>query len=120
MNIHGEFKFFWDGDLLTINKKGPFNDEGVLACSEQIKAVIRDENLPSWRRLEILDDDTLASIPAFEHISKLYVWYNEHGFLATAIVVSNNVQTDAIKRYIKSNAAIFYKLSDATDWINHQ
>lgn len=120
MNKHGEFEFFWQGDLLTIKKTGPFNDEGILACSEQAKAIVKERNLPSWRRLEILDDNTLASIPAFEDIRNLYLWYNDHGCRATAIVVSNSVQIEAIKKYIKPNATIFYKRSDATDWIKNQ
>ena len=120
MNQHGEFELSWIEDLLIIKMAGPFNDEGVLDCSEEVKALIQRKNLPSWRRLEILDDNTLASLSALEHTRELYAWYNEHGCRATAIVVSNSVQVGVIKEFIKCNDPIFYKLSEAIDWIRNR
>jgi len=42
---------YWQGNNGNI---GAFNDEGILACYEQVKTAILHKNLPSWRRLEIL------------------------------------------------------------------
>ncbi len=120
MNRHGEFKFYWNGDLLTIKMMGPFNDEGVLACSKEIKDAIRQRNLPSWRRLEMLDEYTLASMSALELTRQLYEWYNNHGCRATAIVVSNSVQVDALQKIIKCHDPIFFNMSKAKEWIKNQ
>lgn len=85
--------------------------------SEEIKAAIRQKNLPSWRRLEILDENTLGSIPTLEYSRVLYDWYGAHGCRAAAIVITNSVQAGVLQKYIKCNDPTFSNLDDAMTWI---
>lgn len=118
MNKHGELLYFWEGDLLTVNAKGPFNDEGILSSGVGIKKAILSQNIKNWRRLEILDEETLGSPSVLALVKDLFDWYLDNGCERVAVVVCNSVQQAVIEKMLQSSDPIFRNFSDAKKWLN--
>lgn len=117
MNEHGELRFYWQENTLRVSAKGPFNDEGMLSSSDNIKKAISKKNLLSWSRLEILDEETLGSPSVLGIVDELYTWYIDNGCNRIAIVVSNNLQQTIIEDVFYSDASIFRCEKEAIKWL---
>lgn len=121
MNRHGEAKFYWEGDLLIVEPKGPFNLEGSQHQCEEMQTAILQKGLKRWRRLEILEPNTLGSPDVLAVVKGLYHWYDQHGCCAAAVVVKNGVQRYAIETVFQGrNVSIFDSEKDARIWLDSQ
>lgn len=121
MNIHGEAKAYWEDDLLIVKPKGAFNLEGGFRLLKDMQAVIQKTGLPRWRRLEILDPETMGSPDVLDVVNGLFRWYDAHGCYAVAAVVTNGVQRYAFETVFEgNNVSIFENEDDAREWLETQ
>ncbi len=121
MEKHGETKFYWEGNLLIVEPKGPFNEEGQTYACNQIKLAILDSGIKRWRRLEILDEKTMGSLAVLDIVKDLYTWYDQNGCYITAVVVKNSLQAHSVAEVFNSpTVKIFISLVDAINWISQQ
>lgn len=118
MNRHGQMSFSWSDDLLIVKPKGPFNEEGREYVNNRVKDVILNKGLKRWRRLEILDEETMGSPSVLGMVKDLYTWYEDNGCYATAVVVKNSLQIYVIEEMFQSRTVkIFSNISEAEKWI---
>ncbi|MEX1668173.1 hypothetical protein AB4876_04570 [Zhongshania guokunii] len=117
MQSHGEISLEWDGQLFTMYAYGPFNEEGVREVIASLKRAVLSENIESWVRLEVWDMDTLGSPLVFDYVKAYYLWCEEHGCRATAVVVNNIIQRNIIEKDFLTNIRIFKSKREAIDWL---
>lgn len=121
MERHGEAKFYWEDDLLIVEPKGPFNLEGSQYQCDEMQTAILEKDLKCWRRLEILEPNTLGSPDVLAVVKGLYHWYDQHGCYAAAVVVKNGVQRYAIETVFQGkNVSIFNNEEEARAWLDAQ
>ena len=121
MEKHGEMTCYWEADLLTVEAKGPFNEEGLNYACTQVKQAILNSGFKRWRRLEVLDEKTMGSPAVLDIVNDLYAWYDQNGCYLAAVVVKNKIQEHAVAEVFKSpTVKIFNSLLDAINWVNQQ
>ena len=121
MKAHGYADIFWNEDILTLEVHGPFNEEGVKLVNKEVKEAVINKKIKHWRRIENLDNETMGSDLTVSFVKELYLWAEENGCRACAVVVSNLIQKQAISGLMKGrNAKIFHHLEDAKKWIDQQ
>jgi len=120
MDSHGKVSIEWIGDLFISSTNGPFNEAGVKDSIVIIKTSILNENLKSWRRLEIWDEDTISSPEVFPLMKATAQWYKTQGCYASAIVIKSNLQRYMVENLIKSGTPIFTEIDIAIAWLDEQ
>lgn len=120
MDAHGEIALFWQNDLLTVNAKGPFNELGMQKTVATIQESILNKNLTSWRKIEIWDNETLGSPEVISLAEDASQWYKENGCIASAVVVSNCIQHQIIKKISNHTSMAFQNEKNAINWLNAQ
>ena len=108
MNAHGEVSLEWDEDLLIIHTRGPFNEIGAQSSVLDIQSSIRNKNKTLWCKLEVWDDETLGSPSVVALIKEASTWYKDNGCFASAVVISNSIQSQLIQKITNTNAKTFY------------
>ena len=117
MNKHGEFLFSWEKNILIIHAKGPFNEEGVLAATNEAKEFILKQKVTKWCKLAILDEESLGSSEAIEVVEKYHQWCIEKGGVTTAYIVCNSIQKSILEKIYNGTAKIFDQEDDAKKWL---
>ena len=108
MNIHGKVLISWEGSILIIKFKGPFNDEGTLDALDAIEKSVSTKNLAIWYRLAIWDDETLGSPSTIKLIKeRTHEWDLEKHCKKIAVVVCNSLQQSIVENLFGSSAKIF-------------
>ena len=120
MDAHGEIYLQWQDDLLTVNAKGPFNELGMQKTVATIRESILNKNLVSWRKIEIWDNETLGSPVVMSLAKKASQWYKDNGCIASAVVVSNCIQSQLIKDISNNTSMTFENEAAAVNWLNEQ
>ncbi|WP_354624101.1 hypothetical protein [Psychromonas sp. MME2] len=120
MNKHGDICFSWEGELLTLIVKGPFNEEGFDYYISLIRKSVLNRSINHWKRLEIWDDEVMASPNVVDKCRVIHDWYEKNGCILSAVVVSNNMQALLLKKSVKTNAEIFTKIEDSKEWFKRQ
>ena len=117
MQSHGNISIEWKQQLLIINAYGPFNEEGVLEIIDNLKQAILTKNIKSWIRLELWDLNTLGSPVVMNHVKEHFLWCEEQGCRATAVVVNNSLQRNLIEKDFLTNIGIFNSENEANAWL---
>jgi hypothetical protein len=120
MDAHGEIALLWEGDLLTVNAKGPFNELGMQNTVAAIRESVLNKNLKAWRKIEFWDEQTLGSPKVIYLAEKASKWYKENGCVASAVVVSNCIQNQIIKNISNNTSMTFQNEDAAVNWLNAQ
>ena len=120
MNKHGEFLFSWEKNILTIQAKGPFNENGALAETNKIKEFILKKNVTKWCKLGIWDDESLGPLSAIKVIEEYQQWCTKHGCIKTGNVVSNSIQKSIAEKIYNRNGKVFLNERDAKKWLLSQ
>ncbi|MDG1750536.1 MAG: hypothetical protein P8I03_02565 [Thalassotalea sp.] len=120
MDAHGEIVLLWQGDLLTVNAKGPFNELGMQNTVETIRDSVLSKNLEAWRKIEIWDEQTLGSPHVISLAESASQWYKDNGCIASAVVVSNCIQNQIIKNISNNTSMTFQNEAAAVNWLNTQ
>jgi len=117
MNRHGKVLLFWNKDILTVQAKGPFNEEGALAEINKIKVFILQKNAIKWYKLRIWDEESLGSSEAINMAKNYHKWCLENGCVKTAYVVCNSIQKSISEKIYSGTAKIFQSEYDAKKWL---
>jgi len=117
MNRHGNVTFIWENDLFISTVEGPFNELGLAYHSSEIKKSVISKGFKQWRRIEVWDDESIASPDTLVIGKELYEWCKNHGCILEAVVLSNNIQEHIVKGIFKSNIEVFYSLTEAKQWM---
>jgi len=120
---HGQIKLKWDADILVLNASGPFNYEGIMDALHQIQSSVEAAKLNSWKRLTILDTESLGSIEVVDVMKQNHIWVMEHGCTATAIVVRSIFQAeifDEIAKVGNLSQKTFTDEQEAKNWLQSQ
>jgi len=120
MNLHGEISFVWNGDLIEITSKGPFNELGLIHSISMVKNSVLNKNIKSWRRMEIWDNETLGSPECITLSKEKAKWFIEHGCYASAIVVSNSTQRALLEKAATREIRFFDDVAVARKWLDEQ
>mgnify|MGYP000016901232 CR=1 FL=1 len=121
MKAHGYADITWKKNVLILDVHGPFNDEGVLQTVNDIKKSVLDKNVKDWFRIEKLDEEALGSPLTISIVNEMYLWADNHGCQATAVVVSNQIQAKTMVEISKDiNYKVFRNSYDAENWIAQQ
>lgn len=120
MDAHGEVALLWQDDLLTVTAKGPFNELGMQRTVATIREAVLSKDLDSWRKIEIWDNETLGSPKVISLAEKASQWYKENGCIASAVVVSNCIQSQIIKNISNNTSMTFQNEEAAVNWLNAQ
>lgn len=120
MQPHGDIQLELQGNILIIIPKGPFNIEGAIIAVAKYKDSIEQKNLTKWYRLDIWDEDSMGTPEALEHSIEVFNWSQRHGCMATAIVVSNTIQSGIARKIIPQPMAVCYDKSVALNWLEEQ
>lgn len=121
MKLHGKLTFSWNENQMTIDCKGPFNAESLAHYGSQIKhSVLTNVNCKDWQRLEVWDDESLASPEGLEVCESYWDWCNNNGCAFTAIVVSNAIQIHLLKKHISDTLKTFKTINQAQTWLDQK
>ena len=121
MKAHGYADLSWNNDVLTLDVYGPFNEEGVKLVYGQVKDSVLNKKIKHWCRIEKLDEETMGSPLVVSFVNELYLWADKHGCYATAVIISNLIQAQAIAGVLKGkNAKLFHHIDEAQKWISQQ
>ena len=121
MKAHGEADITWQDNILILEVHGPFNDEGVMKILASIKQSVLNKNIKSWYRIEVLDAEAMGSPQTISMVSDMYIWAQNNGCQATAVVISNLVQKQALKEIQQgTRVKVFKDVHQAKDWIAQQ
>ena len=121
MKAHGYADLSWEKNVLTLDVYGPFNEEGVKLVFQHVKESVLNKKIKRWCRIEKLDEETMGSALAVSFVNELYVWADQHGCYATAVIISNLIQAQAITDVLKGkNAKLFHHIDEAQKWISQQ
>ncbi len=121
MKAHGYADLSWYKNVLTMDIHGPFNDEGVMLSIKHMKKSVLNKNLKLWYRIEKLDTEAMGSPLTMEIVNEMYLWADNHGCRATAVVVSNLIQKKSIAGVLEGkNANVFHHIDEAQEWISQQ
>ena len=118
MNHHGKVSFSWKGDIFIADVQGPFNEEAVEHYIPLLKEAILKKKLSTWKRLEVWNDEMLASPAVITMAKEIYDWYDENGCIKTAIVLCNSLQIHMVKDMLNSNAEVFTESQKAQEWLD--
>ncbi|XQW86727.1 hypothetical protein ACOYR1_08390 [Thalassotalea piscium] len=117
MEAHGTITFVWDINLLIVNLKGPFNQEGFERGFSQLKTSVLSREPGTWKRLQILDEETISSPEAIEYAMTSWNWFFDHGCVRFAIVISNSVQAYFLNDIKNPKIKVFERIEDAKVWL---
>lgn len=117
MQSHGEITIAWAEQLLVMYAYGPFNDEGAIDAIDSLKQSILIKNLESWCKLEIWDQDSFGSPFVMNHAKEYYLWCEERGCRATAVVVSTSLQRNILELDFLTNVKVFNSENKARAWL---
>jgi len=118
MKAHGYADLSWNNDVLTLDVYGPFNEEGIKLVFEQVKESVLNKNIKHWCRIEKLDEETMGPAVTLSFVNELYLWADKHGCYATAVIISNLIQAQAIEGVLKDkNVRLFHHIDEAQKWI---
>ena len=121
MKAHGYADLSWNKNVLTLDAYGPFNEEGIKLVFEQVKESVLNKNIKHWCRIEKLDEETMGSALTLSFVNELYLWADKHGCYATAVIISNLIQAQAIADVLTGkNAKLFQHIDEAQKWISLQ
>lgn len=118
---HGNVECFWQNNSLKVNVLGPFNEQGVLNSIHKIKLFVNENKGTScsWNRLEIWNEEVLASPEVISQAKDIYDWYEKNGCKSAAIVVCNPIQQHVIENMLGIKALVFYELKQAIEWLDN-
>lgn len=106
---------------MTIDCQGPFNPESLAHYASQIKqSVLTNVNCKDWQRLEVWDDESLASPEGLVMCKAFWDWCNDNGCSFTAIVISNAIQTHLLKQHIGDTLKTFKTINEAQVWLDQK
>lgn len=120
---HGLINLVWEEDLLIIETQGPFNKEGITIAGKHLIESIIKRKSPSWRRLDITDDNALGDPEVMKSIAYGYLWGFENGCRAMALVYFNSLQKVLIENFIAENNVnlqAFSNINEAQNWLAEQ
>ena len=120
MEQHGNVNVFWDGDILTLKTQGAFNKKGVDQGNALLKSMVLNREYEQWYRLQILDEQTLASPENIDYAMSKWNWSFEHGCVFFALVVANCVQAYGFRKLPHRNIKIFTDLAEAKEGIKQR
>ena len=118
MNRHGEMKFSWDKNLLTVHTKGQFNLEGFKYGFSQLQNTVLNNPYDTWQRLQVLDDETMASPEVIEYGKATWAWCFDNGCTHFAFVVANALQMHILNNSASSKVKAFTTIEEAKKWLN--
>lgn len=118
MKAHGDIALEWNGNILIIHAKGPFNLEGILETDKRYKKYVLDAGVSPWLALDIWDDESLASPQGLTSVKDTYQWAADHGCTAAAIVVANGLQYAIVKKMKLSTIEVFHDKELAIAWLH--
>lgn len=117
MDKHGNLNLIWEGDILIIELKGPFNEEGITYWITEIKNEVKTKGFARWKRLEIWDDNAFGSPKTNELAKSIFDWYESNGCYKSAAVVSYKRQAKILKEQFNSSSRVFTNQPEALDWL---
>jgi hypothetical protein len=120
MNKHGEVLLSWEGSILIVKVKGPFNDEGAIDAVHEIKKSVYSKNIATWYRLGFWDEEALGSPSTFNQVKEIHEWSLANGCKRTAVVVCNSLQHSVLENLLGGTVQIFRIEADAKKWLLSQ
>ncbi|MCF2949640.1 hypothetical protein L0668_16075 [Paraglaciecola aquimarina] len=120
MKEHGDIDIKWDGNILSISLRGPFNVEGIKHSIERVKTSVKENNLSSWYRIDYLDEETLGSPDTIKLIGEFYLWSDLNKCIESAIVCQNTLQRNLIDNFVERTGVkitVFNQDSKALNFI---
>ncbi|WP_157673861.1 hypothetical protein [Cognaticolwellia beringensis] len=118
MNRHGKITFTWENDLFISKVEGPFNELGLAYYSSEIKKSVISKDFKQWRRIEVWDEESIASPETLNIGKELYDWCKNNGCVLEAIVLSTHLQKHIVKDIFKSKIEIFQNITEAKAWLS--
>jgi len=120
MDRHGRITFTWEDNLFISKVEGPFNELGLTYYSSEIKQSVISKGFKQWRRIEVWDEESIASPETLDIGKELYDWCKSNGCVLEAIVISNHIQKHIVKDIFKSKIEIFHSITEAKTWLATQ
>ncbi len=117
---HGKASLCWDGDLLIVETKGPFNQAGLQLVINRIKSSISTKGLTLFRRLDVWDEQTLGCPVVIDSAEEMSKWYKDNGCYAVAVVVKNCLQSHIVSKISHTGALVFDDQEEALSWLSQQ
>lgn len=117
---HGHISTKWHNNSLYVKAEGPFNIEGAQLALEKIKKVVTNNAKPMWKRMDIVNNDTLGEPLVMRVFGESYLWAFNNGCQATAFVFSNTIQEAMLEQLItqhKVNMKAFSCEEAARCWL---
>ncbi len=121
---HGHFTVLIEDGIIYTQLEGDFNEQGVIAWADELKAAIKTFNGEPFL---MLVDEMLApsATPgALKEGNNYNQWLNEQNMLAKAVVYSSSMLRDIDIKHLpartKQNIAYFDNLASAKKWLNAQ
>ena len=91
MNIHGSMNFSWTNNLLYVQGRGPFNEEGMEEGATNYVNAILTKLPTNFSVIEIWDDEYLGSPKVMKTLCNMWKTLADRNCIAIAIVVSNSL-----------------------------
>jgi len=120
MQKHGTVDLSWQENLLVVQTFGPFNEEAIEYIIAEAKKTVKNRPARLWKRLEILDEETLASPAVLARVKELNTWFEDNGCMQVAVVVCNEIQVYVTEKVLNSYAKIFRDAEAAKKWLGGQ
>lgn len=120
MTVHGYVELEWDGDILIVRPRGPFNLEGSLSALDEIKSAALSSSLTHWGRLTYLDRDSIGSPEVMAAVRESYQWCLENGCYGIALVSNNQLQTSILTEQTHPAINAFCDEEEARQWLEEQ
>ncbi len=125
MNVeHGKSFLSVDGDIITVKAVGPFNREGIVKTTEELKLLIESFGHKKFKILFDCAEAEGGPPDVFDKINELNIWLNSQNMIAKASVINLSMQLEILE--IRSparnlqNAKDFDNKSSAIAWLKLQ
>lgn len=121
---HGKSYISVDGDIISVQSVGAFNEEGIVETINELKSVI---NSFKQEHFKLLLDYSLVeggTPEVFDKINQCNIWLNSQNMVAKAVVVGSVIQLEILEKRApareQQNIKNFETKASALIWLNSQ
>lgn len=121
-NTHGEHMLKFDDSILTVEARGPFNNEQIALYHAELHSILKRTTAP-WAQLNILHQDCLFTPEGEKSMSENIKMRKDLGICAIAVVfvdgATSIVEQQLGRMYAQYDIpyACFDNTEDATIWL---
>jgi len=125
-DTHGDHSVQFDGKILTVEARGPFNNEQIALYHAELNAILQDITGP-WAQLNILHQDCLFTPQGEKNMSANIKMRKDIGVCAIAVVFAEDCASSIVEQQLGRMYAVydipyacFENTEDAIIWLrNH-